>query len=180
VIVDPKSPVVVGAAIEFMARHGMLPQFKFEMQGKNRENSYYWGVMTDATSGIRNERILFQPVDDQQREEITEFTTSSQRVIIGRKMSAAEDAQATPVYVLKTDVGDRIGPTNVHVKIKRKHATAESEECLDVEAVSGMVAGEEAVLGETVHFSWRTLADERYYLDIGGLDNIEIAAGSRQ
>ena len=69
--------------------------------------------MTDATSGIRNERILFQPVDDQQREEITEFTTSSQRVIIGRKMSAAEDAQATPVYVLKTDVGDRIGPTSV-------------------------------------------------------------------
>jgi hypothetical protein len=151
----------------------MLPQFKFEMQGKNRENSYYWGVMTDATSGIRNERILFQPVDDQQREEITEFTTSSQRVIIGRKMSAAEDAQATPVYVLKTDVGDRIGPTSVHVKIKRKHATAEAEEVLEVEAVSGVVAGQEAVLGETVQFRWRTLADERYYLDIGGLDNIE-------
>ncbi len=34
VIVDPKSPVVVGAAIEFMARHGMLPQFKFEMKGR--------------------------------------------------------------------------------------------------------------------------------------------------
>ena len=33
VIIDPKSPVVVGAAIEFMARHGMLPQFKFEMKG---------------------------------------------------------------------------------------------------------------------------------------------------
>ena len=29
-IVDPKSAVVVGAAIEFMARQGMLPQFKFE------------------------------------------------------------------------------------------------------------------------------------------------------
>ena len=61
VIVDPKSPVVVGAAIEFLARHGMLPQFKFEMRGRTKENSYYWGVMTDATSGIRNERILFQP-----------------------------------------------------------------------------------------------------------------------
>ena len=34
VIVDPKSPVVVGAAIEFLARHGMLPQFKFEMKGR--------------------------------------------------------------------------------------------------------------------------------------------------
>jgi hypothetical protein len=164
----------VGAAIEFMARHGMLPQFKFEMQGKNRENSYYWGVMTDATSGIRKERILFEPVEDQSREEITEFTTSSQRVIIGRKMSAAEDAQATPVYVLKCDVGDRIGPTQVAVKIRRAHATAEAEESLEVESVSGEIAGQEALLGENVHFTWRTLADERYYLDIGGLDNIEL------
>ena len=45
-----------------MARHGMLPQFKFEMKGRTYENTYYWGVMTDATSGIRNERILFEPV----------------------------------------------------------------------------------------------------------------------
>lgn len=174
VIVDPKSPVVVGAAIEFMARHGMLPQFKFEMKGKNRENTYYWGVMTDATSGIRNERILFQPALDQQREEITQFTTSSQRVIIGRKLSAGEDAQATPVYVIKTDVGGRIGPTEVTVKIKRKHATPESEECLEVESITGLVAGEEAELEHNVHFNWRTLADERYYLDTGGLDNIEL------
>ena len=123
VIVDPKSPVVVGAAIEFMARHGMLPQFKFEMQGRAKENSYYWGVMTDATSGIRNERILFQPAEEQAREEITEFSTTAQRVIIGRKMNPAEDAQATPVYLLKMDVGDRIGRTEVAVKIKRKRAT---------------------------------------------------------
>ena len=175
VIVDPKSPVVVGAAIEFMARHGMLPQFKFEMQGKNRENSYYWGVMTDATSGIRNERILFQPVEDQTREEITQFTTIAQRVLIGRKLNPAEDAQATPVYLLKAEVGDRIGPTEITVKIKRKHATAEEEECLEVESISGTVAGQDAELGVNVHFRWRTLADERYYLDTGGLDNIELS-----
>ncbi|MFH1267978.1 MAG: virulence factor SrfB, partial [Planctomycetota bacterium] len=129
VIVDPKSPVVVGAAIEFMARHGMLPQFKFEMKGKAKENTYYWGVMTDATSGIRKERILFEPADPQAREEITEFSTGSQRVIVGRKMTAAEDAQASPVYVIKMDVGDRIGKTEVNVKIKRKRATGEEEEC---------------------------------------------------
>ena len=174
VIIDPKSPVVVGAAIEFMARHGMLPQFKFEMKGRIYDNSYYWGVMTDATSGIRKERILFQPVEDQAREEITEFTTSSQRVLIGRKLSGGEDAQATPVYLLKMDVGDRIGPTEVVVKIKRKHAGKEEEETLDVESVTGMVAGEDALLDENVTFGWRTLADERYYLDTGGLDNIEI------
>jgi hypothetical protein len=175
VIVDPKSPVVVGAAIEFMAQHGMLPQFKFEMKGKAKENTYYWGVMTDATSGIRKERILFEPAEEQAREEITEFSTSSQRVIIGRKMAPAEDAQASPVYVIKMDVGDRIGKTEVNVKIKRKRATGEEEECLECESVTGIVAGEDALLGENVHFTWRTLADERYYLDTGGLDNIEVA-----
>lgn len=173
VIVDPKSPVVVGAAIEFLARHGMLPQFKFEMKGRTKENTYYWGVMTDATSGIRDERVLFEPADQESREDITEFSTSSQRVIVGRKMAGGEDAQASPVYVLKMDVGDRIGKTEVVVKIKRKRATGEQEECLEVEAVSGIVAGEQALLGENVHFKWRTLADERYYLDTGGLDNIE-------
>ncbi len=174
VIVDPKSPVVVGAAIEFLARHGMLPQFKFEMQGRAKENSYYWGVMTGATSGIRNERILYQPAEEQAREDITEFSTTAQRVIVGRKMNPAEDAQAAPVYVLKMDVGTRIGRTEVAVKIKRKRATQEEEECLEVVSVTGIVAGEDAILGENVHFTWRTLADERYYLDTGGLDNIEI------
>jgi hypothetical protein len=180
VIVDPKSPVVVGAAVEFMAQHGMLPQFKFEMKGKAKENTYYWGVMTDATSGIRKERILFEPAEEQAREEITEFSTSSQRVIIGRKMAAAEDAQASPVYVIKMDVGDRIGKTEVNVKIKRKRATGEEEECLECESVTGIVAGEDALLGDNVHFTWRTLADERYYLDTGGLDNIEVAQLAKQ
>ncbi len=174
VIVDPKSPVVVGAAVEFMARQGMLPQFKFEMKGKICENTYCWGVMTDATSGIRKERVLFQPAEDQAREEITEFTTSSQRVLIGRKLNPSEGAQATPVYLLKMEVGDRIGPTEVAVKIKRKHATKKDEETLEVESVTGVVAGENAILGENVQFQWRTLADERYYLDTGGLDNIEL------
>ncbi len=176
VIVDPKSPVVVGAAIEFLARHGMLPQFKFERREKAIENSYYWGVMTDATSGIRNERILFHPADEQAREDITEFSTSSQRVIIGRKMGPDEDSQATPVYLLKMEPGDRIGPTEVAVKIKRKRATSEDEEMLEVESVTGTVAGDEAILDDNVVFTWRTLADERYYLDTGGLDNIDLAS----
>lgn len=174
VIIDPKSPVVVGAAIGFMAAHGMLPQFKFEMTGKSEENTYYWGVMSDSTSGIRKERILFSPAEEGAREEITEFSTSSQRVIIGRKMSDVETAQATPIYVIKMDVGDRIGRTQVSIKIKRHKAEEGQEEGLEVESVSGIVAGQDAVLGENVFFTWRTLADERYYLDTGGLDNIEL------
>jgi hypothetical protein len=72
------------------------------------------------------------------------------------------------------DVGDRIGRTEVNIKIKRKHSTKDEEETLAVESVTGVVAGEDASLGENVHFTWRTLADERYYLDTGGLDNIEL------
>ena len=174
VIIDPKSPVVVGAAIEFLARNGMLPQFKFAMKPRIYENSYFWGVMTDSTSGIRPERILFQPAEEMAREEITEFQTSSQRVLIGRKLSANDDSQASPVYLLRIDVGDLIGETNINVRIKRVPASENTEEHLEIESVAGIVAGTDAVLEENVFFVWRTLADERYYLDTGGLDNIEV------
>jgi hypothetical protein len=173
-IVDPKSAVVVGAAIEFLARHGMLPQFKFAMHGKEQENTYFWGVMTESTSTIRDERILFHPVDDEDRDQSVEFPTIAQRVVIGRKMVGDPDAQASPIYALKMDVGNRIGPTNVTVKIKRMRATETLAEHLKVESVQGTVAGEPAVLGENVLFNWRTLADERYFLDTGGLDNIDL------
>lgn len=173
-IVDPKSAVVVGAAIEFLARNGMLPQFKFHMRGKQTENTYYWGVMTESTSTIRDDRVLFHPVDENTRDEWTEFTTSAQRVILGRKMAPDEDARTSPIYVLKTAVADRIGPTEMTIRLRRVRATEEVEEHLQIESVSGAVAGEPAVLGENVVFKWRTLGDERYYLDTGGLDNIEL------
>ncbi|MCE9545244.1 MAG: virulence factor SrfB, partial [Planctomycetia bacterium] len=168
------SAVVVGAAIEFLARNGLLPQFKFQMRGKQTENTYFWGVMTESTSTIRDDRLLFHPVDDNTRDEWTEFTTSAQRVILGRKMAPDEDARTSPIYVLKTDPGDRIGPTQLTVRIRRVKADEEAEEHLDLESVTGTVAGQPAILGENVQFRWRTLADERYYLDTGGLDNIEM------
>jgi hypothetical protein len=172
-IVDPKSAVVVGAAIEFLARNGMLPQFKFSMHGKEKENTYYWGVMTESNSTIREDRILFHPVSEDARDEWTEFTTIAQRVIIGRKMTGNEDAQASPIYVLKMDTGDRIGETEMTVRIRRKPSDDEREEHLEIESVTGTVAGEPAVLGENIDFGWRTIADERFFLDTGGLDNIE-------
>jgi len=172
-IVDPKSAVVVGAAIEFLARHGMLPQFKFSMRGKQAENTYYWGVMTESTSTIRHERILFRPAEDAARNEWIEFTTIAQRVVLGRKMHGDENALAMPIYLLKIDAGNRIGPTEITVRIRRVQPQDDVEEHLVLESVSGTVAGEPAVLNDNVHFQWRTLADERYYLDTGGLDNLE-------
>jgi len=176
-IVDPKSAVVVGAGIEFMARNGMLPQFRFSMQGKDKENTYFWGVMTEATSTIREERILFYPIEEEgSKDEWTEFTTAALRAVIGRKMTGDEYAQATPIYVLKMETFDRIGQTEVTVRIRRVPADDENAEHLEVDSVTGTVAGEPAVLDENVFFTWRTLADESYFLDTGGLDNIEIGA----
>jgi hypothetical protein len=173
-IVDPKSAVVVGAAIEFLARHGLLPQFRFKMRGADTDNSYYWGVMSESTGRIRPERLLFQPASDSTRGDGVDFTTIAQRALIGRKIAGHEDAQANPVYLLKMEVGDRIGPTEVTVRIRRQRADDENEEHLELESVSGTVAGEPAVLGENVHFQWRTLGNDRFFLDTGGLDNIEL------
>jgi len=172
VIVDPKSTVVVGAAIEFCARHGMLPQFKFKMTDEAAKRSYYWGLMTE--SRIDDKRILFRPeTDGKTRISQTEFSVSDQRVIIGRKRRAYENAQASPVYLLKVDTGRRIGEIDLKVILQRGTDT-NGEEQLSLLAVDGVVAGQPAILGKNVSFEWRTLADEKYYLDTGGLSRIEL------
>jgi hypothetical protein len=172
-IVDPKSAVVVGAAIEFMARNGMLSQFRFSMTDEDLEKTFYWGVMTESNSTIREDRVLFQPVTEHTRDEWTEFETTTQRTIIGRKMVGAEEAQANPIYVLKMDTEERIGPTRVNIRLRRVPSTEDQDELLELQSVTGEVAGRPAVLGDNVHFKWRTLADERFFLDTGGLDNID-------
>ncbi len=174
VIVDPKSTVVVGAAVEFSARFGMLSQFKFRMNDAAARQSYYWGVMTD--SRIDEERLIFDatsPEESKNQQEEFVLDVSVRRLVIGRKRRESDDAQATPVYVIKVDVGDRLGEIDVHVTLVRTLGP-EDEEQLEVTHVTGDVAGQPAELGANVSFEWRTLADERYYLDTGGLDKIEL------
>lgn len=172
VIFDPKSTVVVGAAVDFLARHGKLPQFQFRVRDALQSQSYYWGVMTDAVSGIREERLLFRPDSGSC---ITRFRSTSERVLIGRKLSPREDGEASPVYLLKADVADRLAPISLEVEIERSIDETFGEEKLEVISVEGTVAGKPARLGNNVTFSLRTLADEHYYLDHGGLDNIELS-----
>jgi hypothetical protein len=166
--------VVVGAAIEFLTRNGMLKQFRFKMKDEAAKRSYYWGVMTD--SRILEERLLFLSANESDgasaREE-TVLNVSDQRLVIGRKRRRYAHAQATPVYVIKTHVGQRLGEIDVNVTLVR-NSEPDREEELEVKAVQGTVAGEAAELGKNVTFEWRTLADEQYYLDTGGLDKIEL------
>ncbi len=174
VIVDPKSTVVVGAAVEFSARFGMLSQFKFRMKDEVAKQSYFWGVMTE--SRIDGQKILFEHISvDEQRpgKEERELGVSDRRLVIGRKRRDHDDAQATPVYVIKVHVGQRLGEIDVRLTLVRALGP-EGEEQLEVAEVMGDVAGEPAEFGNNVTFEWRTLADERYYLDTGGLDKIEL------
>jgi hypothetical protein len=163
--------VVVGAAIDFLAENGYLPQFRFAMTDKARSAPSFWGVMTDAVSGIREERVMFRPDSDRPTHE---FVTSSRRVLIGRRSGESEHSEASPAYLLKLETGERLGQTEVKVRIRRTTHPETGEEMLELESAEGVVAGAEAVVGENVTLRWRTLADEHYFLDSGGLDNIEL------
>ena len=172
-IVDPKSTVVVGAAIRFLARNGSLPQFRFETRDVEHQVSYYWGAMVDAGRQLRPERILFQPVGAESNRDTIEFQTISQRLLIGRAGQDSSRRQPTPAYQLTLEADGRVGPSEVSVRLRRIRATREVEEHLAVESVSGTVAGEPAELDRNVFFRWHTLVDDRFFLDTGGLDHIE-------
>jgi len=174
VIVDPKSTVVVGAAIEFASRHGMLPQFKFRTTDTAAKMSYYWGVMTG--SGIFKERVIFEPLSEGEGAKVvqrTEMRVSAQNLTIGRKRRPRDEAQASPVYLLRIERGEKLGEIDVLASLERK-VGPDGEEELSLEAVEGEVDGQPAALNYNVFFEWRTLGDERYYLDTGSLDRLEL------
>lgn len=172
-IVDPKSTVVVGAAIEFSARHGMLSQFKYRMDDSASRKSYYWGVMTE--SRIDEEKLIFSARgEDSESVERKEIHVSAQTLIIGRKRRAREDAQASPIYVLKLIRNSRgpLGEIDVKIALQRSLSST-GEEQITLESAEGTIDDQPAEIGYNVTFDWRTLADDKYYLDIGGLDKIE-------
>jgi hypothetical protein len=177
IIVDPKSAVVVGAAIESVMSRGGLGQFRFtrnEERSSTGEvsnvNRYYWGLMTERSSKIGADRVLFDP--DAEENNRT-FPVVARRILIGRRSSADSLAEASPVWLLKADPGNRDGPIDLEVTIKRHRPDGKREEGLEIVRVKGTVAGQEAELGVNVIFQWRTLADEQFYLDTGALDSIE-------
>jgi hypothetical protein len=173
VIGDPKSSVVVGAAIEFSARHGMLSQFQFKTSDTAAKQSYYWGVMTE--SRIDTEQVIFdrQAEDAGSTIQRMDIDVAAQNLFIGRKRRPRDNAQASPVYLLKVVRGERLGEIDVRVSLERR-VGSEGEEEVALEAVEGRVDGQPAAAGRNVLFEWRTLADERYYLDTGGLDKLEL------
>jgi hypothetical protein len=146
--------------------------------------SYFWGAMTDGSATLRPERILFQPASEEPggsgagRSDVIEIRMTSKRMLIGRTPSDNRRAQATPIHDLKLDTKERVGPIDVTVRLRRVRATRDVEETLVVDSVTGHLAGETPVLGDNVQFQWRTLADEQFFLDTGGLDYLELESSS--
>ncbi len=172
VIVDPKSTVVVGAAIEFCAKHGKLPQFNFELNDTAAKSSFYWGVMSE--SRIDAERVLFEAnIDDSSESDQKQISVSNENLIIGRKRRSRNNAQASPVYRLRALRGSSLGKIDFKITFQRRRNENDEEEIV-VGSVDGTVDDEPAVYGKNVLFDWRTLSDERYYLDTGGLDKIKL------
>jgi hypothetical protein len=177
IIIDPKSPVVVGAAID-LAAQGLLDLFKFKMKDKVASQSFYWGTMTE--NHIVRERIIFEPrtAGDTESTRI-EFPMLSQRLLIGRKRRSNDDAQATPIYLVRLGNGQVTHfDFEVNIVLERKVISTQAnyppEEKLVLVEAKGTINGEPAQIGYNIFFEWHTLADEKFYLDTGGLDNIEL------
>jgi len=189
VIVDPKSAVVVGAAVELLMSRGRLGNIQFSMkdlvdQDRQQDNEYYWGILTDGTCRIQDSRLLFRPPASGQQPAAVErqsFKVVAERLLIGRRMSSSEHAEATPVWALRVDPGERDGRIDLTVTLEHRRRVSGSgsrPETLELVDVKGTVAGEPADMhegpGQNVFFYWRTLAAESYFLDTGALDDIEM------
>ncbi len=187
VIVDPKSAVVVGGAIDRLISEGALGHISFQTSGIETKdptngNDYYWGILTDGTSKIQTQKILFGPAADgqkAQRVERKEFEVVAERVLIGRRLSPHEHAEASPVWCLKVDKRRRTGPIDLKITLERKRATKDQPETLELKDATGTVAGEPACIEEgpdrNITLSWRTLTSDSFYLDTGALDNINLS-----
>ena len=116
---------------------------------------------------ISENRVWFKPDGPDQR---TERIISTE-LILGRRLDAREEDQATPVYVLKVEKTS--GQIDCNVTIRRER-TEGGEETLHLGPVEGQVGDQPAIAEVNVFLKLRTLADESYYLDTGALNDIKL------
>ncbi len=171
---NPKSAVVVGTAINHLARSGKLSQFDFKMHDPIRTESYYWGVINPQSIKIDEYSVVFPGDRDRKGKPTVEFPVRSEELILGRRLSPSPTAQPSPVYQLRCreeDPGEDQG-IDVTVRLERYVDPDHKEELLRLLDVKGTVLGRPAEKDRNVQLKMLTLAHERYYLDSGALDNI--------
>ncbi len=103
-----------------------------------------------------------------------EIPIRSEELLLGRRLSPNPRADASPVYQLRcrTDNPTDDPRIDVHVTIERFVDPEHKEELLRIKDVRGTVKGRPAEKDVNVRLKMLTLAHERYYLDMGALDNI--------
>ena len=171
-IKDPKSAVAVGTAVQLLLHRGLLGGVRFEMRNEPIKNSYHWGVVWGGSMKIAGDRILFARED--KKKQTTRIPISTQRVVIVRRASDNEEAEASPIYMVRVVAGPEVQKIDATLTIERKLATKDEEERLEPVEVEGSIGDEPAVLGKNILFSWRTLSEQSLYLDTGALDSIEL------
>jgi hypothetical protein len=185
VITDPKSAVVVGAALEMASKSMLLNQIKFAEKPRRigKARRYYWGMLAPDQPVIHSRDVWFRAEDARKTVRVT---MDYKHVVVGRKLYPEDDAEAAPVYLLQAvpPPGARLdAPVKVDIEIERKPNPEEpTEEILVLKSATGYVAGEEhpAVLDENIFLKTRTLGRETFFLDTGALDDIRFVEPRRQ
>src|SRR5205085_5654141 len=128
--------------------HGMLPQFKFQMNDTAAKQSFYWGVMTE--SRIDAEKLLFKRKESgNSGADRKEIKVSTQNLFIGRKRRARENAQASPIYLLRVVRDPRLGEIDLKVVFERDN-DEHGEEIVRLVDAEGVVDNQPAEIGRNV------------------------------
>ncbi len=170
---DPKTAVVVGAAVAFLSesKYGLRDfQLKLDRDSFVRDASYFWGIASPVSEKIRKEDVIFKPLRIETKGEKKAIGIIGPEVAIARRINSSEEASANPVYAISVRQDREGGNSSVEVWLERKGG-AEEEQLVMTDAV-GEVGSKNAIPGENVFLKNKTIFEDLYYLDTGVFPNI--------
>ena len=171
---DPKTAVVVGAAVAFLSEseYGLRDlQLKLDIHSFVKDASYFWGVASPGSQKIRKEDVIFKPLrTETNMEERKNVRVIGPEVAIARRINSSEESSASPVYGIFARQEGEGGTSDVKVSLERTRGAGE-ERIIMTDAV-GRVGGKRAVPGENVFLKQKTIFEQLYYLDTGVFPNI--------
>ena len=175
---DPKTAVVVGAAVAFLSesKYGLRDfQLKLDRNSFAKDASYFWGLTSPVSQKIRRKDIIFKPFRIETGGENKAIRIIGPNVSIARRINSSEESSANPVYAILVKQDREGGNSEVKVRLERRRGI-EEEQLLIVDA-AGKVGSKDAVPGENVFLKQKTIFEELYYLDTGVFPNIGRVSG---
>jgi hypothetical protein len=160
---DPKSVVVVGSAIEFLASSGQgLGNFRLTIERPDlSQRTYYWGVANYERPRFDNEEALFQPDATLEAGDEQTFLMVGRQLVIARRLASDPRMMASPIYCL-TAKHDQVS-SQLQVTLRRTREG--DDEHLELIKVEGMVNGRPARIHVDVTLELRTMYAGLYFLD---------------